>query len=148
MGIPRATAPPRAKLGLGSFVNVSAGLLRIQECGDSQTEGRIRGEVVEGRHTVVLLLAVIVAAFVVPGVAFVVSSYGSGGLPMIFRPSEPLVDEGVAMVKFCGKQPERETVNRTAAAVLNESRWAFGWWTKHRRGDCVVYYQHSRLSGD
>jgi hypothetical protein len=31
--------------------------------------------------------------------------------PMFFNPRGSLVDEGVAMVMVCGKQPTRETVN-------------------------------------
>jgi hypothetical protein len=42
---------------------------------------------------------------------------------MLLNPSEPLLDEGVAMVMVCGEQPSRETVNMTAEAVI-PPRWA------------------------
>jgi hypothetical protein len=37
---------------------------------------------------------------------------------MFFNPRESLVDEGVAMVMVCGKQPTSETVNMTTAEVV------------------------------
>ena len=72
-----------------------------------------------------------------------------GGPPMLLNPREELVDRGVAMVMVCGKQPTRETVNMTAAAVVRP-RWTGERWTyRHRRGGqgpsaCVVYYHHPR----
>jgi|SRR5215212_2129127 hypothetical protein len=81
--------------------------------------------------TVILLLAGIVAAFVVPAVAVVVSSYGGGPAPMLFYPRELLVDKGVAMVMVCGERPTRaETVNGTAGAVLRYGWTGGGWWSQ------------------
>jgi hypothetical protein len=76
-------------------------------------------------------------------VLLVISLHNVGDSPMVLlNPSFQLVDEGVAMVMVCGKQPHRETVNRTAAVVRD--RWTGDMWTYHRQGDCVVYYQHPR----
>jgi hypothetical protein len=67
-----------------------------------------------------------------------------GEPPMFLNPSETLIDEGVAMVMVCGKQPTRETVNMTAAQVVRD-KWTGERWTyRHRKGDCVVYYHHLR----
>jgi hypothetical protein len=76
----------------------------------------------------------------------VVVFMGKVGEPpfLLLNPSFELMDEGVGMVMVCGKQPTRETVNKTAAAVVRD-RWTGEMWTVHPRQDgCVVYYQHPR----
>jgi hypothetical protein len=70
-----------------------------------------------------------------------IAAHGTGD-----DPSEPLLDESVAMVMVCGKQPTRETVNTTAEAVVR-FRWAGERWTRHKRDGYVVYYHHLR-NGD
>jgi hypothetical protein len=67
--------------------------------------------------------------------------------PMLLKPSEPLLDEGVAMVMVCWEQPTRETVNMTAEAVVRPRGAGERWTHRHRRGGCVVYYHHPR-NGD
>jgi hypothetical protein len=98
----------------------------------------------------VLLLAMIVVAFVVPRMAVFATSYGIGPPPMLFYPRASLVDEGVAMILVCGEQPKAETVNQTARAPLKYAYRGGGWWSERGRpgSSCVVYYQHSRWGGD
>jgi hypothetical protein len=93
----------------------------------------------------VLSISAVVLVLLV-GMYLVASNVGDA-TPMLLNPSEPLLDEGVAMVMVCGKQPTRETVNMTVEAVVRPM-WAGERWTyRHRRGDCVVYYHHPR-NGD
>jgi hypothetical protein len=61
----------------------------------------------------------------------------------LLDPSFALVDDSVAMVMVCGEQPHRETVNRTAAAVVRD-RWTGDMWTYQKQDGCIVYYQHPR----
>jgi len=42
----------------------------------------------------------------------------------LLSPGSPLVDEGVAAVTLCGDQPDRGTVNGTAAVVRDRGGWA------------------------
>jgi hypothetical protein len=86
-----------------------------------------------GSAATLLLVAVVLSGFVLND---------RGGPTMRLNPS-PLLDEAVAMVMVCGKQPTRATVNMTAGAVVRD-RWTGERWARHRRGDCVVYYQHAR----
>ena len=66
----------------------------------------------------------------------------------LLDPGFALVDDGVAAVMVCGEQPARETVNKTAAAVVRD-RWnSFEMWTYNRQDGCVVYYQHPRNAAD
>ena len=93
----------------------------------------------------VLWISAVVFVLLV-GVGIVARNEGNPA-PMLLDPSEPLVDEGVAMVMVCGKHPTRETVNMMAEAVVRPE-WAGERWTyRHRRSDCVVYYHHPR-NGD
>lgn len=81
-----------------------------------------------------LLLALLVLAYALR------SDHGSP--PILLNPSEALIDEGVAMVMVCGDQPDRETVNQRAQALLTQG--SVGRWTEHhRRNGCVVYYHSS-----
>jgi len=86
-----------------------------------------------------LLVAVLVLLFIsLPEV---------GDPPMtLLHPGFPLVEDGVAALMVCGEQPTRETVNRTAAAVVRD-RWTGEMWTYNRQDGCVVYYQHPRDNG-
>ena len=77
-------------------------------------------------------------------VVVVLSLRTVGDPPMtLLHPGFPLVEDSVAAVMVCGEQPIRETVNRTAAAVVRD-RWTGDMWTYNRQDDCVVYYQHPR----
>jgi hypothetical protein len=69
----------------------------------------------------VLCISAVVLVLLV-GIYIVASNVGNAP-PMLLNPSEPLLDEGVAMVMVCGEQPSRETVNMTAEAVI-PPRWA------------------------
>jgi hypothetical protein len=60
----------------------------------------------------VLCISAVVLVLLV-GIYIVASNVGNAP-PMLLNPSEPLLDEGVAMVMVCGEQPNRETANRTA----------------------------------
>ena len=81
-------------------------------------------------------------------VVVVIALRNIGQPPMVLlNPSVPLVDEGVAAVMLCGDQPERETVNMTAEAIVRPE-WGHGPWTYRTRDDCVVYYHHPVYWGD
>jgi hypothetical protein len=93
-----------------------------------------------------LVSAVVMVLFVVWAMVSVERSHP----PILVNPSVPLVEDGVAMMMLCGEYPERETVNRTAWAVMRTEvdPYHIGWWSERKRGECVILLHHSSFGAD
>ena len=62
---------------------------------------------------------------------------------MLFHPSAPLVENGVAMIMVCGEAPKGFML-----PTENVSRPRVGWWSGVDRGECKVWYHHPSSGGD